>query len=164
MENYYQTICNLVSVIIGALIGLFGTYMSNRASRKQENEDWFRNHKYRIYTDLIGLLENITLPLIANEPINAESVFVDTQDLEEQKEELQEYVENNKGEIILFVPNDIYSRLVILIADIFTVVSSENSINLSEFNNSRLFKVKIETFELSRLLKDDLLPKTKRRK
>lgn len=153
----------LAAVIIGGLISagtaLICQCIDSRRNRKiQQNQvkvevaQWNRTYKTDIYMMLADELEGIYIA------VDPDTGNVDSEEYEEKVESFSAFVENNRGKIALFMPNEIVRELYMLRHDIYKLSSNEEAqrIDWSDLNNTYVMKTIQRVKHLENMLIEDM--------
>lgn len=166
MNEYLISILSgLVGAIIGGLFSLLATWITLKCQYKKDNElqksrfleedkKWLRENRLELFTELVDVLESYQVPFIPEEE-NAEFGYVNKTEIENYINLTNEYIDENKGKLFLFLPSEIFSQIVRMRSKMCNVAFSNEpqKIYYSDLKNSEMLKVIVEAKIISQNIK-----------
>lgn len=166
MNEYLISILSgLVGAIIGGFFSLLATWITLKCQYKKDNElqnsrfmeedkRWLRENRLKLFTELVDVLEAYQVPFILEEG-NAEFGYVNKTEIENYINTTNEYIEENKGKLFLFLPSEIFSQIVRMRGKMCNVAffNEPQKIYFNDLKNSEMFKTIIEAKKISHSIK-----------
>lgn len=163
----------LLSGILGALIGglltLIGSiivmkYEAKEARERQfdqfaqSDKEWIRENRLKLYMELTEKLDNFKLYIDLDSITDGNAKILSEAILDNLKE-LNDYLENEKGYLSLFLPNIMYSEIIRFKAKIYKIVVTPElqEVNLNNPQESEFFKIIIDGKKISMTLKKSIV-------
>ena len=153
-----QMLINIVSSLIGGLLALCGVIIAESFYSKREKAKWIRETKADLFFDLITQLESIDIPIIIG-PENGEQgsvVDIDAEAISEKLELLSDYISKNTGRLFVLLPNNLYSELMHLRAELYKSATTTH-IDIMHIKETELWKTITHAKTIVYKLKEDLL-------
>lgn len=160
-EYLISVLSGFGGAVIGGLFSLLGTCMALKGQYKkdkelqksrfmEEDKKWIRENRLELYIELVDILESYQVPFIFEEE-NIEFGYVDTIEIKNYINSTNEYIEENKGKLFLFLPSEIFSQIVRMKGKMCDVAFSNKSqkIYYSDLKNSEMFEIIIEAKRIS---------------
>lgn len=163
---------NLLNTFLGAIIGggvsiltmaitLKKQHKKDRelqqANFEQEDKIWLRENRLNLYIELVEVLESFEIP-IAFDETTPKLIGVDVDVVEGYIEDMRDYINNNKGKLFLFLPNQRYQNIMKLRANLYEIFSTPEyqQIDVEDFKGSKIYDVVIQAKRISLQLRKDL--------
>ena len=145
----------LISAITAFVCQLFESKRNQQLEKERSRKEavqWNRTNKLEIYRKLAAALEGI------NTPIDPETRLVDGEEYRNKVNEFGKLVDENRGTIVLFVPNEIVSELYRLRGDIYRLSNDTDAqkIDFKSINDSFVMKAVQRAKHIENMLKKDL--------
>lgn len=151
-------IIGLSGALIGAVASIVATLMSLKQQGKQqrehderillkENGDWLRNRRFDLYIKIANVFNDIEMALYTDENSNVREV--NTERYMEHLKNIENLLNNNRGEIALLLPSKIQSEIYKLMNDIYKL--ENNNIDLDN-----AFNCVVKSKQICILLQKDL--------
>lgn len=144
--------------LLGTCITLKGQYKKDKELQKsrfmEEDKKWIRENRLELYIELVDILESYQVPFIFEEE-NIEFGYVDTIEIKNYINSTNEYIEENKGKLFLFLPSEIFSQIVRMRGKMCNVAFSNEpqKIYYNDLKNSEMFEAIIEAKKISHNIK-----------
>lgn len=162
MNEYLTSVLSgLGGAVIGGFFSLTATcitlekqYKKDKKLQKirflEEDKNWLRQNRLELFIELVDVLESYHLPLVF-EKENTDFGYVDKTEIENYINATNEYIEENKGKLSLFLPSEIYSQIVRLRGKMCKIAFSNESQKLcySDPKNNEMFETIIEAKKIS---------------
>lgn len=175
-SGFWGTVLGAAIALIGTVFSSLYTYHCQQKIEQQRivcefaNEQ--RKEKIKIYTDLCGILERIeAVVVIVPSQKPCCSGKIDAHTFAKKAEELHNYFDKHAGELVLYMPNEIYSELVRFRSKLYEIsqhefVYFEISAPSPSFSaDLELIKdIKTKIINLQNRMKYDLEPSNKAKK
>lgn len=143
--------------IIGAIIGLIGTYITLRIQQKKETEMWLRDKRLNMFIDLLNLLESFYIGLDIDTLDNG-VIHSNEKPVINLMISLNDYFEKHKGELFLYLKSERYKETLVLRDKLFRFLQDESKqvFELQNIKDSEIHSIQmlIKTLEIH--LKHDL--------
>lgn len=152
----------ILGAVVGGAIALMGNVFTSIHSYRCQINTEHRQDKKRIYLDICSILgELYHIPMLAD--LGEDQKLhgrLDAETIHQILDELSNYVTKHTGEILLFFPNDIYSDLVRIQADIYKTASLDlNRAEQTVVEDLEIYKkLLIKVGDLKKKIKNDLYP------
>ena len=117
----------VIGTILGGLLSFAGGFVSNVYANRKEHAIWLRNQRVNLFCELIAELESINIPVICSPETESKTKImnIDTNEIELRLNLLSNYITENAGRLILFLPDGLYSELMKLQAELYSALSEE---------------------------------------
>ena len=154
----------MVGAVLGGLLSLAGALLSNVYVSKNEKAIWLRDQRVTLFCELIKELESINVPVIIDSlnKSNSESLNIDTDEIESRLYDLSNYISENIGKLIIFLPGGLYSELMKLREELYCA-TTEKTFATSEMEDSYLFAAVKHAKRIVGRLKRELVNSSKTR-
>lgn len=152
----------IISVIIGGLISAVTTIICNwwqnkktveleREKELTEHKKWLRERKEKIYTSLSGVLQKINIPVDPDGMVSKDEI-------RQKIDEIQDWINKNKGSLGLFVPDSIYGEIVKFQGELYQLWSNDElrCIDFGKVDESYSMQCVIHARKIQNLLQKDL--------
>lgn len=115
----------ILGTVVGSAIALAGTVFTSIYTYRCQTESEQRQEKKRIYTDICEILSGVETVAIAVDQTENREILgqIDTTNFYVALDQLNVYMKDHSGEINLYLPNEIYSALMRIKADIYQVAN-----------------------------------------
>ena len=132
MDKFIIDWNSLLCVIVGGIVTLIATVICNeiqnkkmvkieKEKEKNEIRRWVRDKKEYFYMQLSGLLDNI------NVEIDSDTMKPVPETIYQNIRKLNDWINENRGLISLYLPSDIYSEVVRLQGELFSTYDNEEN-------------------------------------
>lgn len=151
----------VVGTVLGGLLSFAGGFASNVYANSKENAIWLRNQRVTLFCELINELESINIPIIYDPEVDPKTRLksIDTNEVETRLNHLSNYITENVGKLIIFLPDGLYSELMKLQAELNSALS-EKSVDIAEIEKSCLWTTIKHAKEIIHSLKSELVKKS----
>jgi hypothetical protein len=149
----------ILSTVIGGAIALLGAYVSVLVNEKYRKAEWKRIEKYKLYTDIISILKKLRIPLIVEvKNINTNEMKLDIDELIKWAKDLHTYIEEKNAHLYLFLPKEIYKRMLILNSKIIQIIENNElqNLNIDDLKQSSIYEAVMFANTISSELRADL--------
>ena len=164
MQNeLFNFINSLASAVIGGLMTLLGIIIAHKLQSKKEKEQWKTDKQYEVFCELIGILDSIDIQIKVDADIQTmkttASAYADADYFNIKLNEINTYIERNKAALFIFMPTEIYSKLMKFNGRIYKLISNQQAqvINFEDFYNTNAFKLIKEAKGIAVQIKSEIL-------
>lgn len=151
---------SLFATLLGGILAIIGSVVAQHYQWKKEKSMWLNEKRLDLYADLISLLDSIEIRVQSNYNKNLSVVELKTEVeyVKTKLAELLQFMECNNGKLLLFLPKGVNTDLVKLSGAIYAITSDEQKqiIDLSNIENSEIYKVVRQAMKISVKLKNEL--------
>ena len=154
----------IVSAITGGLISavplLICNILDHRHNHKMEQERnkkedlrWARDKKESVYVELADILDKVNIP------VDSDTGRVECTEIRNRIKIIADWMDKNRGKLILYMPDNIYSDIMHLRGDLYKMLEDESlkEIDFSDLKKSYIYQCVIEAKKINSLLKQDFL-------
>ena len=161
-----------MGAVVGGAIALIGTVFSSIYTYRCQTNSELRQEKKQIYTDICGILggiETVVITFVQNGDQTTPGQL-DTTNFHIVLDQLNGYMKDHSGKLSLYLPNEIYSALMRIKADIYQATNRDyaefNCLSEQEFTSEyELIKnVVKKIWKVQALIKNDLYPTNRKYK
>ena len=153
-------ISNFLATLLGGVLAIIGSIVAQRYQYKKEKSLWLNEKRLDLYADLISLLDSFEIRVQPNYDKNLSVVELKTEVeyVKTKLVELVQFIENNNGKLLLFLPKGVNTDLVKLRGAIYDITSDEQKqiIDSANIENSEIYKVVKQAMQISTKLKNEL--------
>lgn len=156
----------ILGAVVGGAIALIGTVFSSIYTYRCQIKSEQRQEKKRIYIDICGILggmETVMITVDQNGNQTTSAQF-DIANFHVALEQLNAYMTDHSGELSLYLPNEIYSALMRIKADMYQAANHDyarfDCISTQGFTSEyELIKSVVKkVWKVQALIKNDLYP------
>lgn len=164
-----EWLSGIIGALVGGLLSLLGSiivmkYEAKEARERQlsqfaqSDKEWIRENRLKLYMELTEKLENFKLYIDLDSISDGNAKIFNDAVLDNLKE-LNDYIENRKGYLSLFLPNNLHSEIIGFKAKIYKIVVTPElqEVNLNNPQESELFKIIIDGKKISMNLKKSIV-------
>ncbi len=160
-NELFNFINSFVSAIIGGLMTLLGIIIAHKLQSKKEKEQWKTDKQYEVFCELIGILDSIDIQIKVDADIQTMETtsYADANYFNIKLNEINTYIERNKATLFIFMPTEIYSKLMKFNGRIYKLISNQQAqvINFEDFYNTNAFKLIEEAKGIAEQIKSEIL-------
>ena len=162
-NELFNFINSLASAVIGGLMTLLGIIIAHKLQSKKEKEQWKTDKQYEVFCELIGILDSIDIQIKVDADIQTmkttASAYADADYFNIKLNEINTYIERNKAALFIFMPTEIYSKLMKFNGRIYKLISNQQAqvINFEDFYNTNAFKLIKEAKGIAVQIKSEIL-------
>ena len=165
-ELFHDLLINVIPSIVVGTTSILATVFTLRSERKKdekhmenmnsiEQKNRFSDIKLQFYIELIDVLEKITVSLAYYQDLG--KVGINVNEVENSLNDINNYLNSNRGKIRIFLPEKIYSDIVRLRGGLYSEIENpkfyDDIINIEE---TELFKLAIKAKEIELNLKKEI--------
>lgn len=155
-----ELINDFLCTLIGGALAVIGSIVAQHYQWKKEKSLWLNDKRLDLYADLISLLDSFEIRVqpIYDKNLSVVELKTEVEHVKAQLAELLEFLECNNGKLLLFLPKGVNTDLVKLSGAIYAITSNEQKqiIDLSNIENSEIYKVVRQAMKISVKLKNEL--------
>ena len=152
----------VIGAIVGGAIALIGTIFASVYEHRCQREAELRSEKKKIYEEICDILSSANyVSTVINPGANEyQTEKIDAANFARMSEKLGEYMKKHAGHLILYLSSDLYSSLVRIRAELYTLSLIDLQATSQTFSSDfHLLKATIiKIFNLEAQLKRDLYP------
>lgn len=115
-----------IGSIIGGLFSLITTYIIVRENRKSEYYGWLREQKIDTYISIANALLKIDISVMVDDSC---SLVLASNMFRTKSKQLYDYTEEHAGELELFLPREINTKIIHLKGMLYRIYSSKDDIS-----------------------------------
>ena len=150
---------SIVSAVTGGILAITGVLLSACLTTKTKTTEWKRTEKYNIYIDTINILLRLKIPCFATEEaVSAKELELDIYELQLWVGQLRTFIEENNARLYLFLPKNIYKRILIVSNNVVSITENPKSqkIPFEELKKSKIYESILIAHTVAKDLKCDL--------
>lgn len=136
---------NFLCTLLGGIIALISSAVIQHFQFKKEKEIWRNEKRLKLFADLIGILDSINVQIEVNSSRDFSHLEtkVDVEYAKAKLKEIQNYIDKNRGMLLIFLPKGINGDLIKLSGEIFSITtnSKKQAIKMKNITNSDIFKL-----------------------
>lgn len=152
----------ILGAIIGGTIALAGTVFASVYEQHCRKKSELRIEKKRLYTDICNILGNAyRISVIVDSTTHkCPTGRIDPTSFSRISEELGAYLSEHTGEIVLYLPNTIYSALMRISSDLYELSTMNLRLSIETFDSDfeQMKQIMAKVSDLENKIKNDLYP------
>jgi len=153
-------ISNFLATLLGGVLAIIGGIVAQRYQYKKEKSLWLNEKRLDLYADLISLLDSFEIRVqpIYDKNLSVVELKTEVEYVKTKLVELVQFIENNNGKLLLFLPKGVNTDLVKLSGAIYDITSDKQKqiIDSANIENSEIYKVIKQAMRISVKLKNEL--------
>lgn len=155
-----ELINDFLCTLIGGALAVIGSIVAQHYQWKKEKSLWLNDKRLDLYADLISLLDSFEIRVqpIYDKNLSMVELKTEVEYVKTKLVELVQFIENNNGKLLLFLPKGVNTDLVKLRGAIYDITSDEQKqiIDLANIEKSEIYKVVKQAMRISVKLKNEL--------
>lgn len=149
-----------IGVLLGGVIALISSIIIQKFQFKKDRAMWRDDRRLKLFADLIGILDSIDMQMEfdSNEGCSDFEMKIDVEHVKHLLHEFLNFIENNRGMLLIFLPKGINGDLVKLSGEIYSITTDlqKQIVEITDIRKSNMFKVIVKAKNIANDLRKEI--------